>query len=85
METIIGFVAGYLVGTREGTDGLARMRKSAQAIMESPEFRRLIGEAAGVAQLAVGRATKGGLSSTFNGVTELIAARAGAARDRRAA
>ncbi len=37
METIVGFVAGYLVGTREGKDGLERMRSSWHSIRTSPE------------------------------------------------
>ena len=32
METIIGFVAGYLVGTREGKDGLERLKTSLSLI-----------------------------------------------------
>ena len=32
METIVGFVAGYLVGTREGRDGLDRLRSSWHSI-----------------------------------------------------
>ena len=50
METIIGFIAGYLVGTREGKDGVARLRQSLEAIKTSPEVRRLAGEAITVAE-----------------------------------
>jgi hypothetical protein len=52
METIIGFVIGYLVGSREGKAGLERMRTSANAIMRSPEVRRLAAEAMTVAESA---------------------------------
>jgi hypothetical protein len=50
METIIGFVVGYLVGSREGKAGLERLRTSANAIMRSPEVRRLAAEAITVAE-----------------------------------
>ena len=44
MEVILGFAAGYWVGTRQGREGLARAMDSARAIWESPEARRLLGE-----------------------------------------
>jgi hypothetical protein len=50
METIIGFVVGYLVGSREGKAGLERLRTSANAIMRSPEVRRFAAEAITVAE-----------------------------------
>jgi len=84
METIIGFIIGYLTGVQEGRDGLKRARASLEAIRNSPEFRRLLSDGITVAQGVAGRAAKGGLSSTVSGVTELISSRA-AARDRRAA
>jgi len=84
METIIGFIVGYLTGVSEGRDGLKRARASLEAIRNSPEFRRLLSDGVTVAQGVAGRAAKGGLSSTVSGVTELISSRA-AARDRRAA
>jgi hypothetical protein len=46
----VALAAGYLVGTREGKDGLARLQKSWQAIKTSPEVRRLAGEAITVAE-----------------------------------
>lgn len=85
METIIGFIAGYLTGVNEGRDGLQRARQSLEAIRTSPELRRLVGEAVGVTQAVVSRAAKGGLGSTVGEVTELIASRAASARERRAA
>jgi len=45
METIIGFVAGYLAGSREGRAGLDRLRTSWHAIRTSPEVRKLASEA----------------------------------------
>jgi hypothetical protein len=85
METIIGFVAGYLVGVSGGRDGLERVRSSWQAIRTSPEMRRLVTQGAAAAQAAVGRASRGGLAGTIGGVSELIAARAASSRDRGAA
>ena len=52
METVIGFIVGYLVGSREGKAGLERLRISANAIMQSPEVRRLAAEAMTVAESA---------------------------------
>jgi hypothetical protein len=80
METIIGFVAGYLVGVNGGRDGLQRVRSSWQAIRTSPEVRRLLSEGAAVAQVAVSRASRGGLGEALGGVTDLIAARAAGSR-----
>jgi hypothetical protein len=85
METIIGFVAGYLVGVNGGRDGLQRVRSSWQAIRTSPEVRRLLSEGAVVAQAAVSRASRGGLGAAIGGVTDLIAARAAGSRDQHAA
>ena len=44
VEVVLGFVVGYLVGTRQGRDGLRNALDSAQAIMASEESRRLLGE-----------------------------------------
>ena len=85
METIIGFVAGYLVGVNGGRDGLQRVRSSWQAIRTSPEVRRLVTEGVVVAQAAAGRASRGGLGGVISGVADVLAARAAASRDRRAA
>jgi hypothetical protein len=84
METIIGFVAGYLVGANGGPDGLKRVRSSWQSIRTSPEVRRLLAQGAVVAQAAAGRASRGGLSQAVGGITDLVAARAAAARERAA-
>lgn len=44
VEVILGFVVGYLVGTRQGRQGMQNALESAQAIWASPETRRLLGE-----------------------------------------
>ncbi len=84
MEAIVGFVAGYLVGTREGRDGLDRLRSSWNSIRTSPEVRRLASEAVTVAEMAVRRASSGGfggLGGTVGGVTDILVRRAAASRE----
>jgi len=76
METLVGFVAGYLAGCKDGPDGLARLRSSAQAILKSAELKRLTGEAIGLAGALAGQAMSNRkLAGT---VTDLLAHRAAA-------
>jgi hypothetical protein len=86
METIVGFVAGYLAGCHEGKDGVARLRNSWNAIRNSPEARRMAGEAVGLAGAMLRRATAGrslsALGGTVETVTDMLAQRA---QQRRAA
>jgi hypothetical protein len=85
METIVGFVAGYLVGTREGKDGLDRLRSSWHSIRTSPEVRKLAGEAVTMAEMAVrqvsGRGSLGGLGGAVGDVRDMLVRRAVGARD----
>jgi hypothetical protein len=84
METIVGFVAGYLVGTREGRDGLERLRSSWNSIRSSPEVRRLAADAVTAAETAVRRASTngfGGLGGTVGGVTDILVRRAVGSRE----
>jgi hypothetical protein len=67
METIIGFVVGYMVGAREGKGGLERLKVSVSAIISSPEARRMVSEAIAVAQPVIQRASGVGLGN-FGGV-----------------
>ena len=86
METILGFVVGFLAGSREGREGLERLRESWHGIRNSPEARKLATEAMGIAELAVRRVAGSGLSGTVSGVSELLARRlAGSQQDSRAA
>lgn len=82
METVFGFVAGYLVGCNDGKDGVKRLRESLQAILDSGEVRRLTGEAMTMAEATVRRAASGrgfdSLSSTVDTVTDMLAHRAAA-------
>jgi len=64
MEAIIGFVAGYLVGTREGKAGLERLKTSWHAIRTSPEVRKLATDAISMAEQVVRQAPIGGISGT---------------------
>ena len=80
METIVGFVAGYLVGTRQGREGLERLRASLQSIKNSPEVRRLAAEAVAVAETAVRQASSGGIKGLGGGVTDILVRRAVASR-----
>ena len=86
METILGFVAGYLTGSREGREGLERLRESWRGIRNSPEARKLAAEAMGIAELAVRRAAGGTVSGTASGVSAMLVRRlAGDHQDKRAA
>jgi hypothetical protein len=78
METIVGFVAGYLVGTREGKAGLERLKASWRAITSSPEVRKMASDAIGMAEQVVKRAPAGGIGGA---VVRTLASRAGPRRD----
>jgi hypothetical protein len=77
METIIGFVAGYLIGAREGRAGLKRLRESVQAIKASPEARRLGSDALSFAEAAAKRASGASLTAVGQGIVRTVASRAG--------
>jgi hypothetical protein len=62
METIVGFVAGYLVGTREGKAGLERLKTSWRAITSSPEVRKMASNAIVMAEQVIKRVPSGGIS-----------------------
>jgi hypothetical protein len=78
METIIGFLAGYLVGTREGKAGLERLKTSVNAIRSSPEVRRMASDAMVLAEQVVRRAPAGGIGSA---VVRTLASRATTRRE----
>ena len=89
METLIGFVVGYMVGAREGKGGLERLKVSVNAIISSPEARRMVSEAVAVAQPVIQRASGVGLGN-FGGVggavvKQLVSRAAGAREGSRAA
>jgi hypothetical protein len=76
METLIGFVIGYLVGTQQGRDGLQKVRASAQAITESPEVREMLTTGASLASSAVKQVLSGGAGAVLNGAVESFTRRA---------
>jgi hypothetical protein len=78
METIIGFVAGYLVGAREGKAGLERLKTSWRAITSSPEVRKMASDAIVLAEQVVKRAPAGGIGGT---VVRTLASRAATRRE----
>ena len=82
METIIGFVAGYLVGTREGKAGLERLKTSWNAIRSSPEVHKMASDAMVLAEQVVRRAPVGGIGGT---VVRTLASRASRRETARAA
>ncbi len=69
METIIGFVAGYLVGTSEGKAGLKRLQDSWQAITTSPHARKMAADALAVAAPVARQVTSRGLGALGTGLT----------------
>jgi hypothetical protein len=80
METLIGFMAGYIAGCKDGQDGIKRLRATAESILSSDEVRRLTAEAMSFAGVAVRRAASGrgltGLSGTVGTVTDMLVHRA---------
>jgi hypothetical protein len=78
METIVGFLAGYLVGTREGKAGLERLKTSVNAIRSSPEVRKMAADALAMAEQVVKRVPAGGISGT---VVRTLASRASTRRE----
>ncbi len=72
METIIGFAAGYLVGSKEGKEGFERLKSSVQAIAKSREARKLAGDAASLAGMLMRQASARGLGATASGVAEIV-------------
>jgi hypothetical protein len=78
METIIGFLAGYLVGAHEEKAGLERLKTSVHAIRSSPEVRRMASDAVVLAEQVVRRAPAGGISGA---VLRTLASRATARRE----
>jgi hypothetical protein len=82
METLIGFVAGYIAGCQDGPDGVKRLRSTVEAIVKSDEVKRLTAEAMSFAEVAVRRTASGrsltGLSGTIGTVTDMLVHRASA-------
>jgi hypothetical protein len=67
METIIGFVAGYLTGTKDGREGLNRLRTTPRSIAASPETRRIAADATALAGSIAGRGSARGEDGRSHG------------------
>ncbi len=72
METIIGFAAGYLAGAKDGKAGLERLKTSIEAIVKSPETRRLAADAMSLAGMIARRASARGVGASASGLAELV-------------
>lgn len=59
METAIGFVIGYYVGTRQGREGLQRAKESLDAIRNSPDVRQAVSVGTSMAGSAVKQVLSG--------------------------
>ena len=75
METIVGFVIGYLVGVREGPNGLDRLRTSARSIRESQELRELAAGAVALAAPILKQVVAGGGAAVLRGAYDTVAHR----------
>lgn len=85
METIIGFAAGYLAGSKDGPDGLRRLRTTLRDILTSTETRRLTREALTIAEGIARQVTAGRtLSGTVESVTDMLTQRSAISPDRAA-
>ncbi len=79
METLFGFVAGYIAGCKDGQDGVKRLRAAVEAIMKSDEVKRLAAEAMSFAGVAARRVASGrSLSETVASVTDVLVDRGSA-------
>lgn len=78
METIIGFVAGYLAGASEGKAGLERLKASWRTISSSPEVRKMASDAIVLAEQVVRRAPVSGIGGS---VVRGLASRAATRRE----
>lgn len=88
VEVVLGFAVGYWVGTRQGRKGLQEAIDSVQAIMASPETRKMLSEAissfesvAGPAMERMGGGKSGGRTALIGSVMDELIER----RSRRAA
>jgi hypothetical protein len=47
VETLVGFAVGFVVGTREGREGLVRITEAYKAIRKQAGLKDLVGGAVG--------------------------------------
>jgi hypothetical protein len=84
VETVIGFIAGYLIGTSHGRAGLAKVRHSVEAIRTSPELRRLATDGAGIAGEVVKQATRRGVAGAATEIASKLIGKPASERARAA-
>jgi hypothetical protein len=72
VETIIGFAIGYLAGTKDGEQGLERIKSSLRDIAQSKEARRLASDAVTMAGALVGRRSAQGAIRTAGGLVRVV-------------
>lgn len=76
METLIGFMVGYVVGTRQGRDGLRTVRQSVDAIRHSPEVRELLSGGVSVAGGMAKQLLSGGAGPMIANVVDTVSRKA---------
>lgn len=76
METLIGFAIGYMIGTRQGQDGMRRALESLDAIRNSPEVRKMVAGGAGVAGSMVQQLLGSGVGAVVGGTVETLVRKA---------
>ncbi|KAA2263404.1 hypothetical protein F0L68_10255 [Solihabitans fulvus] len=76
MQTLIGFVVGYLLGTSHGRNGVKKTLDSIEAIRNSDEVRQLVRAGVSVAGTAAKRVMNGGAGAMLHDAVEAFARRA---------
>ncbi|MCA1654962.1 MAG: hypothetical protein LC635_00505 [Pseudonocardiaceae bacterium] len=76
METLIGFVIGYVVGSRQGRDGLQKARESFDAIRSSPEVQQLMATGVSIAGTTMKQLLSGGAGPMISGVVDAVSRKA---------
>jgi hypothetical protein len=76
METIIGFVVGYVVGTRQGRDGVRQMLAAVDDIRNSPEARDLVLTGMAIARSTMGQVLGGGAGAILTGAAHAVSKKA---------
>jgi hypothetical protein len=72
VETFIGFAVGYLAGTKDGDQGLDRIKSSLREIAQSKEARRLASEAVTMAGALIGRRSAQGAIRTASELARVV-------------
>jgi hypothetical protein len=75
METVIGFAIGFVVGTQQGRDGLAKLRDAWQAISTSPEVREAVAAGVSMAGETARQMMNGGAGKVLSGVFDSVIAK----------